>query len=65
MRKTTLEQHCSCSVQKTAPRNTQYSRNENISKMAKIGHPAKGIAFEIRHFDQNIKIVKNIRKTTL
>ena len=31
----------SCSVQKTAPKNTKYSRNETILK---IGHNAKAIA---------------------
>ena len=31
----------SCSVQKTAPKNTKYSRNET---MLKIGHLAKAIA---------------------
>ena len=31
----------SCSVQKTAPKNTKYSRNESILK---IGHHAKAIA---------------------
>ena len=33
--------HYSCSVQKTAPKNTKYSRNETILK---IGHHAKAIA---------------------
>ena len=41
MRKTTLEPHRSCSVQKTAPKNTQYSKNDNISKLAKLGHHVK------------------------
>ena len=31
----------SCSAQKTAPKNTKYSRNESILK---IGHHAKAIA---------------------
>ena len=44
MRKTTLEPHRSCSVQKTAPKNTQYSKNDNISKMAKLGHHVKAFA---------------------
>ena len=39
--KTILQQHCSWSVQKTAPKNTKYSRNESILK---IGHHAKAIA---------------------
>ena len=41
MRKTILQEHRSCSVQKTAPKNTKYSRNETILK---IGHLAKAIA---------------------
>ena len=38
---TTLELLC----KKTAPKNTLYSKNENMLKMAKIGHEAKAIAF--------------------
>ena len=41
MRKTILQEHKSCSVQKTARKNTKYSRNETILK---IGHLAKAIA---------------------
>ena len=41
MRKTILQEYCSCSVQKTALKNTKYSRNETILK---IGHLAKAIA---------------------
>ena len=41
MRKTILQEHYSCSVQKTAPKNTKYSRNETILK---IGYLAKAIA---------------------
>ena len=37
MSKSILEIIYSCSVQKTAPKNTKYSRNEGILK---IGHPA-------------------------
>jgi len=32
-------------VQKTAAKNSQYSKNYRLSKMAKIGHSAKAIAF--------------------
>jgi len=39
--KTILQEHYSCSVQKTARKNTKYSRNERILK---IGHLAKAIA---------------------
>ena len=42
MRKTVVHQQYSCSVQKTAGKNTQYSRNETILK---IGHLAKAVAF--------------------
>ena len=43
MSKSILQIIYSCSVQKTAPKNTKYSRNESISK---IGHHAKAIAHE-------------------
>ena len=42
MRKTILQEHKSCSVQKIARKNTKYLRNETIFK---IGHLAKAIAF--------------------
>ena len=42
MPKTILQEHYSCSVQKTAGKNTKYWRNERILK---IGHLAKAIAF--------------------
>ena len=42
MRKTILQDCKSVSVQKTAQKNTKYSRNETILK---IGHLAKAIAF--------------------
>ena len=41
MRKTILQDYKSCSVQKTARKNTKYSRNE---KILKISHLAKAIA---------------------
>ena len=41
MRKTILKEQHSCSVQKTARKNTKYPRNDNIFK---IGHLAKAIA---------------------
>ena len=41
MQNTILQEHQSCSVQKTARKNTQYWRNETILK---IGHLAKAIA---------------------
>ena len=41
MRKTILQEHYSCSVQKTALKNTKYARDETILK---IGHVAKATA---------------------
>ena len=41
MRKTIPQEYKSCSVQKTARKNTKYSKNETILK---IGHLAKAIA---------------------
>ena len=38
MRKTTLEPLHSSSEQKTAPKNTSYSKNDNFSKIAKTRH---------------------------
>ena len=40
MPKTLLQEHWSCFVQKTARKNTKYSKNETILK---IGHLAKAI----------------------
>ena len=42
MSKSILQIIYSCSVLKTAPKNTKYSRNETILK---IGHHGKAIAF--------------------
>ena len=47
MSKSILQKIYSCSVQKAALKNTKYSRNETIFKM---GHHAKGIAFEKSSF---------------
>ena len=44
MQKTALLAHYSFSTQKTAPKNSKYSKNESILKMAKNGHNAKAIA---------------------
>ena len=41
MRKTTLQDYYSCSVQKTARKETKYWRNETFSR---IGHLSKAIA---------------------
>ena len=48
MRKTTVQQQHSCSVKKTAQKNTKYSRNDTILKirpLAKAIAHAKAIAF--------------------
>jgi len=37
--------HCSCSKQKTARKNSDYSKNKNILRIAKNGHQAKALAF--------------------
>ena len=66
MQKTTLQTHYTCSVQKTAPKNTQYSKNGHFLKMGKSGHHAKAIVFAKKgQFGSKIKILKNMRKTTL
>ena len=44
VRKTVLLAHYSCSMQKTARKNSYYSKNESILKMAKNGLNAKAIA---------------------
>ena len=48
MRKTILQNYKSCSVQKTVPKNTKYSKNERtlkISHLAKTIALAKALAF--------------------
>ena len=65
MSKSILQIIYSCSVQKTAQKNTKYSRNESILK---IGHHAKAIAhafLENPHFGSKIKIPKNMSKSIL
>ena len=67
MRKTILQEHWSCSVQKTAPKNTKYSRNETILK---IGHLEKAIAHACKGYSlckmvslgQKLKIPKTCEK---
>ena len=50
-------------MQKTAGKNTKYSRNETILK---IGHLAKAIDFaKFCEFGSKIKMAKNMRKTIL
>ena len=50
---------------KNSSKNTQYSKNDNISKIARIGHHAKSKHLQNRHFGSKIKIVKKMRKTSL
>ena len=45
MRKTAVEGHYSCIMQKTAPKNKESSKNETILRIGKNGHYAKAIAF--------------------
>ena len=49
-------------MQKTAQKNTKYSRNETILK---IIHHGKAIAFANPHFESKIKIPKNMSKSIL
>jgi len=66
MRKPILQEHYSCSVQKTAPKITKYSRNETILKMRHfpktIAH-ARAIAFcKIVSLGQKLKMPKTCEK---
>ena len=45
MRKTAVEAHYSCIMQKTVSKNSKKSKNETILKIGKNGHNAKAIAF--------------------
>ena len=45
MPKASLETRQSCSVQKTAPKNTYTGEMTSFGKLAKIGHDAKAIGF--------------------
>ena len=58
--KSILQIICSCSVQKSAPKNTKYSKNEI---MLKIDHHAKQM--KNPHFGSKIKILKNLLKSIL
>ena len=65
--KTILQQHCSWSVQKTAPKNTKYSTNESILK---IGHHAKAIAHAkswlwLKNYMSKSSLAKNMSKSSL
>ena len=68
MRKTILQQHYSWSVQKTAPKNTKYSRNDHFKNPpSRKGYsPCKGYSLcKIDHFWSKLKNAKNMRKTIL
>ena len=62
MSKSILQLIYSCSVQKTAPKNTKNSRNESILK---IGHHSKAIAFAKLSLLVKINIPKNMSKSIL
>ena len=47
--KTSLPTHSSCFTQKTAPKKSQYSKNETILKIAKNGHNPKAIVHGTNH----------------
>ena len=66
MRKTILQEQYSCSVQKTARKNTKYSRNETILKiglLAKGYSPCKGYSpGKMLSLDQKLKMPKTREK---
>ena len=62
MFKSILQIIYSCSVQKTSPKNTKYSRNESILK---IGHHVKAIARAKSQFGSELKIPQNMSKSIL
>ena len=65
MRKPILQEHYSCSVKKTQPKNSKYSRNETTLKIgyfAKAIAHVKAVAFKKWSEIQN---TKNMRKTIL
>ena len=59
MSKCIVEMIYSCSPQKTAAKNTKYSRNETLLK---ICHHAKAIAHANPHFGSKTKIAQNMSK---
>ena len=63
MSKSILQIIYSCSVKKTAPKNTKYSRNKTILK---VGHHAKATAHaKFSLFYQKLKFQKNTSKSIL
>ena len=64
MSKSILQIIYSCSVQKTAPKNTKYSRNESILKIGR--HACKGYSpCKILTLAQELKFKKNMSKSIL
>ena len=63
MSKSILQIIQSCSVQKTAPKNTKYSRNESILKIGIIMQRLQPM--QNPHFGSKIKIPKNMSKSIL
>ena len=49
MPKTSLETGHSCFVEKTAPKNTSYSRNDKFLKIAKIGPYGRAIGYRLKN----------------
>ena len=62
MSKSILQIIYSCSMQKTAPKNTKYSRNDTIFKIA---HHAKAIAHAKSSLWVKVQIPKNMSKSIL
>ena len=68
MRKTILQDYKSCSVQKTVTKNTKYSKNETVLKIAHLANAlahAKAIALEKWSAGSKIQKSQNMRKTIL
>ena len=63
--KKTLETHQSCSMQKMAPKNNSYSKQDKILKSGQNGHFAKAKWSKMVYFGDKHKSDKNLRKTTL
>ena len=68
MEKAILQEHLSCCMQKTARKNTKYSRNETNLKIGHLAKPiayAKAIAFAKWSLESETKNAKKMRKTIL
>ena len=63
--KTSLQGHYTISMQKTARKNTYYSRNETILNIGQNGLHTKAIAFAKSSLGSKNKIAKNLSKTNL